>query len=146
MLYKDRRGNKYSILPLGDHDRLTLGSIPGLGTDLMALKGLMNESGLRGRTPVCIVRDSSYSGGSLPEGEKTARLLCAIPGVREVFYVLGKGHGKYVNVKPVEEMTDAELRGYSHEFQPEKGSVTKTRTRMSFPMLKRLKDGVASSR
>jgi hypothetical protein len=88
------------------------------------------------RTPACVLRESSYSGGSLPEGEKTARLLCAIPRVREVFFIHENASGKYIMVKPVEDMSDAGLREYSNE-------GVNTHSILSFPMLKKLKSGIA---
>ena len=135
MLYTDRKGNKYSLLPMEDIDRSMLRSIPGLDDDMIAIKDFMDETVPAERTPVCVLRSSSYSGKAVPGEEKTARLICAIPGMKHIFFIYGKSRGEYITVETVEDMSDAGLRERSNEGA---GGL------MSLPMLKKLKEGIAS--
>ncbi|MBN2043123.1 MAG: hypothetical protein JW754_04940 [Candidatus Aenigmarchaeota archaeon] len=100
--------------------------------------GMDRESGNR---PFCVIDNEAY--WTDPDTQETARMLCAIPGIMEVHFTYqSSGHGHYVTIKPIEEMTETELKECSADFPPGKG--VSVRTIMPYKMLEKLAEMMRS--
>ncbi len=100
-------------------------------------EGMNHESGNK---PFCVIDNEAY--WTDPEAQETARMICAVPGIREVHFTWQKRHGHYVTEKPIEKMNEAELKGNSFDFPPT--GYKKVRTIMSYNMLKKLAEMMKS--
>ncbi len=83
---------------------------------------------------LCVFDSAAYGKGS---GEKV-RMVCAVPGKREIYCTFGSACVKYVTTKPVEDLSVEQLRGYAGDYPPAKGAGDSSL--ISFGMLSELSE------